>query len=240
MAPDEIKRLYGEEYPAVMLFRGDRLPFLRETRWRRLYGDKTKMLHGVSRFMDGSASITFLELASEWSSWGEKEQVDFCGACSWLHKQPDFPDMLRHIMQHGPSRVWWIIAISVATHLPQQEAYEWLLQKAVPAGPENSANLYQAISITRHPDAVKVLRAHLNVLWRHESLWLDDKFSNIIAYRATCCIKNLIDVGVPAHELVTYVRDLAGHPCSGNRESCVNFLGEHYPWLIKTEERTAG
>jgi hypothetical protein len=96
----ELKRIYGEEYPAAVVHNGIRLPLHRERRFSRSYGsDEHKIWCQVSRFMDGSASITASELQREWHTWDDYERIDFCQECCWLHEQPDFADMIRFIMQ---------------------------------------------------------------------------------------------------------------------------------------------
>lgn len=92
------KSLFGDEYPASVIIEGVRMPLVSERRWSRTYASKEpKMWSVVSRFMDGTATITFQEFACEWPEWGERERRDFCGGCSWLHDQTDFADMLRFI-----------------------------------------------------------------------------------------------------------------------------------------------
>ena len=97
-----MKSQFGGEYPAAVTFEGVRMPLVSERRWTRSYASKDPNRgFEVSRFMDGSAAITFQELASEWPQWNKRDRHDFCSACSWLHKQGDYPDILRFIMQHG-------------------------------------------------------------------------------------------------------------------------------------------
>src|SRR5712671_456019 len=104
---------------------GIRLPLRRERRFSRSYhSDEKKMGSEISRFMDGSASITASELRREWTSWTEETRMDFSQSCSWLHEQPDFPEMLRFIMQHGDPDHWSGIALNVASQLPRDEAFD--------------------------------------------------------------------------------------------------------------------
>ena len=100
--------MYGEEYPSAVVMEGTRMVLAIETRFTRTYRvpeaeRKTAKCGGyiVSRFMDGSASITAEQLRHEWPTWKEWERVDFCQSSSWLYKQIDYPEMLRFIMQHG-------------------------------------------------------------------------------------------------------------------------------------------
>jgi hypothetical protein len=227
-----MKTYFGDEYPAAITVDGVRLPLIAERRWTRTYADQGRNVwHHHSRFMDGSATISFPLFAKEWPSWSEEERQDFCSACSWLQEQPDFPDILRYIMQHGGPDEWAAVAGSVGTRLPQNEAFDILTRALQSVDLDRACNISQGISLTKHPDAKRVLRAHLAVLWSQPSLWDDDEFLNWLAYGATCCIEHLIAVGAPAQDFTEHVRRLAGHQCAGNRDSCRQFLSEHFSWL---------
>ena len=227
-----MKSYFGDEYPAAITVDGVRMPLESERRWTRIYAtEDRKMFHHISRFMDGSAAITFAEFAREWSTWTEHDRLDFCGSCSWLHEQADFPDMLRYIMQHGGPHDWSAIANSVGTRLPQGEAFDLLTRALHSIELHAACNISQGVSLTKHPEAERVLRAHLAALWAHPSLWEDDEFNNWIAYGATCCIEHLIAVGAPPTDFTEQVRALAAHPCDRNRDSCRRFLAKHFPWL---------
>jgi hypothetical protein len=76
--------MYGNEYPAAVAIEGSRMPLARETRFSRDYltpesERKTAKISGttVSRFMDGSASMTAEQLRNEWPTWTRWEQMDF-------------------------------------------------------------------------------------------------------------------------------------------------------------------
>lgn len=227
-----MKSYFGDEYPAAVTFDGVRMPLVTERRWTRSYAAKDrKMWYKVSRFMDGSAAITFQEFAREWPKWSERERQDFCGACSWLHQQADYPDILRYIMQHGGPDDWSAIANSVGTRLPRDEAYDLLTRVLRATDPGRGSNISQGISLTKHPEAESVLRAHLSSLWSHPSLWQDDDFTNWLAFEATTCIAHLIELGASPADFAEQVRELSKHACSGNRDSCRNFLQKHYSWL---------
>jgi hypothetical protein len=121
----ELKRYFGSEYPVAVMVDGVRQPLDKETRFsRRYYSPDRKMGNQVSRFMDGSASISFDELRREWPAWAEAERMDFCGASAWLEGQSDFPDILRFIMQHSGPDEWLTIAMSVSRQLPANEAFD--------------------------------------------------------------------------------------------------------------------
>ena len=206
-AAGTMKNDFGDEYPAAITFKGVRMPLIVERRWTRYYASKNpKMGHLISRFMEGSAAFTFQELARDWPTWSEDERQDFCSACVWLNKQSDYPDILRYIMQHGGPDDWSAIATFVGTLLPQGEAFDLLTRALHSTELENACNISQGISLTKHPDAERVLRAHLNALWSHPSLWTDNDFSNSLAYGATCCIEHLIAIGAPAQDFTAQVR----------------------------------
>jgi hypothetical protein len=232
MTADDFKELYGEEYPAAILASGKRMPLHHETRFTRYYSaEDEKLEHHISRFMDGSASITASKLQQEWPSWDEHLRMDFCQNCAWLHQQVDFPEMLRFIVQHGSPSDLSGIALDVAGCLPLEEAFEILIRGLETAEIGKSSNISQAISLTKHPKAEETLRKYLKSIWKHPALWIGADFLNWVAFDATTCIAHLIELGVSPPEFSDKVRELSTHVCSHNRESCRNFLSKHYSWL---------
>jgi len=229
---DELKNVFGDEYPAAVIRDGIRLPLRRERRFSRSYdSEEQKLGSEVSRFMDGSASITASELQGEWHTWGDDERMDFCNSCCWLHEQPDFPEMLRFIMQHAAPGEWSSIAMSVASQLPRDEAFDILLRALRTVEIGKSANIGQAIAITKHPEAEPTLRRHLDAIWAQRALWNDAEFLNWVAFDAMTCIAHVIELGATPSDFEERVRRLAQHPCAHNRDSCRNFLSKHYSWL---------
>jgi hypothetical protein len=193
MNAEELKKRYGDEYPAAITFKGRRMPLAKERRFSRFYSLKEERFSvHLSRFMDESASMTAADLQIQWPRWTESERHDFCFACGWLSRQPDFPEMVRFIMQHGGRQDWTTMATNAAGSLPKEEAFDLLLRVLSSCEPEHTANITQAIAITKHSQAESVLRDHLEVLWRHERLWEDASFTNWIAFSATTCIAHLI------------------------------------------------
>jgi len=228
----ELKKLYGDEYPAAVVSNGIRMPLRRERRFSRSYhSDEHKMGTEVSRFMDGSASITSSRLQQEWPSWSEDVRMDFCQECSWLHEQPDFPEMVRFIMQHGSPDEWSAAALHAASQLPQDEAFDILFRALRTVELGHASNLTQAIAKTKHPSADATLRRHLDAVWEHPALWNNADFINWLAFEATTCITHLIELGASPEDFVAQVRRLSWHVCSHNRDSCRNFLSKHYSWL---------
>ena len=150
--------------------------------------------------MDGSASITASELQREWHTWTDSQRMDFCQSCCWLHEQPDFPDMLRFIMQHAAPDEWSGVAMSVASQLPPDEAFDILLRALRTVEIGHTSNIGQAIAITKHRDAEPTLRRHLEAIWAHSALWENAEFINWVAFDATTCVAHLIELGAPPRD----------------------------------------
>jgi len=229
----DLKKAYGQEYPAAITDKGTRIPLAMETRFTRLYALRGKMQHHhyFSRFMDGSATMSFEQLKSEWPKWTETERLDFCGSSCWLYQQSDFPEMLRFIVKDAGCDEMSAIALSISGHLPQDEAYQILFRALRLAPVGRACNFSQAIAHTKHPEAEATIRHHLRAVSAHPALWDDDKFSNSIAFEATCCVEHLLELGAPPSDFEAQVRQLSKHTCSHNRRTCRNFLGKYYPWL---------
>jgi hypothetical protein len=228
----DLKKQYGDEYPAAIVADGVRMPLHRERRFSRIYDSNDhKVQHEISRFMDGTASITASKLQQEWPGWTDETRMDFCQSCDWLDGQADFPEMLRFIMQHGSSEHWSGIALSVASQLPRDEAFDTLVRALRSTEPGQSSNIAQAIAYTKHPEAEAMLRQHLAALWAHPALWENTEFINSVGFDAIACIVHLIELGAPPSDFTEQVRRLSEHICPHNRESCRNFLSKHYSWL---------
>lgn len=228
---EELKRRYGEEYPAAVIIDGSRMPLAKERRFSRSYRSvEQKTGADISRFMDGSASITIAQLQNQWATYSGDERMDFCNSCCWLHEQSDFPEMLRFIMQHGSPGEWSAVAMPVAVHLPQDESFDILLRALSSSEIGKCSNLTQAIALTKHPNAETTVRNHLEVVWTHKALWKDDKFVNWVAYDAITCIQHLIELGAPSSDFEEQVRQLSQHQCAGNRKSCTRLFA-FYSWL---------
>ncbi len=228
----DLKKCYGEEYPAAVTVNGLRMVLRSERRFARSY-DSADHKNGceISRFMDGSASITAIELQNDWLNWTDTERLDFCNSCCWLNGQSDFPEMLRFIMRNGCPEHWAGIALSVASHLPCDEAFETLVRALHNTDIGRTSNLTQGIAKTKHPHAIVTLRNHLATLWASPDLWNNNDFLNWVGFDATTCIEHLIELGASPSDFTEVVRQLSEHVCSRNRESCRNFLSKHYSWL---------
>ena len=235
MDSPEIVRRFGPEYPAAILVQGVRIPLHSESRFRRVYKNDQAQ-HYFSRFMDHSATMTFEELSREWPQWDERLRQEFCSECNWLAGQEDFPAMLRLIIKSGHASEWSAIALSIASEIPQAEAFEFLSRALANVPADDSANFSQAVAKTRHPQAAEVIRKHLESLWSHPRLWDQDKFQNFVAFAAICSIQHLLELGERSAQFEEKVKALAMHQCAGSRRSCQNFLKKYFPWLDSSAE----
>jgi hypothetical protein len=226
-------KTFGDEYPAAVVEKGVRMPLAIETPFSRYYHSGEPKRGGllISRFMDGSASMTMAELQRDWPSWTDEQRVDFCQSCIWLHEQADYADMLRFIMGHGSPSVWGATALQVATALPSDEAFPLLLGVLRATIIGQGANITHAIAKTKHRDAKATLQQHLRAVWEHPGLWADDEWLNWIALDTTTCIEHLIELGESPADFEDRVRRLSQHVCPQNRDSCRNYLSKHYSWL---------
>ncbi|WP_035614846.1 hypothetical protein [Haloferula sp. BvORR071] len=232
MDPDELKRRFGEEYPAALTFEGKRLPLKGESLFGRTYVEEgTEKFFTISRFMDGSATISLEELEAEWPAWSDRLRGSFCMGLGWLRDQADFRGMLQYIMDHGGEDERGAIANIVASALPQDQAFDFLVTALRNHQGPGSANLIQGIAATEHPHASGILREHLAYLWQMPDLWKEDPFMNWTAFDASCCILHLLEAGGVPGDYEEQVRCLASHACEGNRRSTKSYLGAYYPWL---------
>jgi hypothetical protein len=207
---------FGPEYPhAVTKPDGERLPLLREKRWSREFGTEQSTLI-ISRFVDGSATISLAELRGEWSQWTRAERLDYAVNSSPLEGMADFPDQLRFVVSNGGPEEWSAVASSIARCLPTDEAFG-ILTSFLDETPQGSrSNLYQAIERVGHPGSLDVLLEELELLGAHPAIGDDDSFLNWLAYDLTCGIQHALRLGAPPAQFEDAVRRLAIHPCVGN------------------------
>lgn len=212
---------------------GEKLPFLLETRWSRLFSDEKRgKTFVVSRFMDGSTSISIHQLREQWPSWSESERCDFCQACGSIENAEELTQIVRFVLEVGSLDECSGVALDAARVLPRDEAFD-LLVAALDRSRDGRAlcNLLQGIAATKHPGADILLREQLERLWASPQLWEHDSFTNWTAYDAQTCIQELLNLGASPSEFEAKVRMLAEHSCDGIRQSCRTFLGKYYPWL---------
>ncbi|HWY75384.1 MAG TPA: hypothetical protein VN281_07195 [Verrucomicrobiae bacterium] len=233
---DSLRKMFGDEYPRVAVIYGVRIPLSFETQFTRYYnsGDPRVTSLDVSRFMDGSASMTLEQLRREWPTWTREQKHDFCRASCWLYKQADYRDMLRFIMVHGGPEEWSASAVIIATYLPSGEAFDFLRGVLRDTSVEAYPSIVQAIATTKHPEAEQTLRKYLGIVWAHPKLWIDIEGLNRIADAAVACIRELIELGASPSDFEDQVRKLSEHICAKNRESCRRWQAKYYPWLKET------
>jgi hypothetical protein len=232
VTPEQLEEFYGKDYPNSVTCEGVPMRLEREGRFSRTYVSADgRSSTKISRFMDRSATITFADLREEWPSWSEHERDAFCGASAWLADQRDFVDMLRFLMHSTNAKQHSILVSLIGQYVPQQEAFDFLFRLLQQPSGYPSANITQAIAITKHPEAEGVIRAHFTELWADATLWDDAPFTNWRAFDATCCIAHLLELGVPSREFEEKVGALAQHSCKGNRDSCSTFLHTYFDWL---------
>jgi len=232
------KRDLGSDYPAAIVVDGVRTPLAIETWFCRYYHTGQSGTGGctVSRFMDGSASMAAEQLRVEWPAWTREQRLDFCDACVWLYQQSDFGEMLRFVMRNGGPDEWTRIAQPFSSYLPPDEAFRLLCDALSAVEVGKAANIIQAIATTKHPEAVETLRKHLQCVWARPDLWHADAWLNHVAFEALICVEHLLGLGASPADFEDQVHRLSEHVCQRNRESCLRFLSEHYPWLSELHE----
>lgn len=198
----------------------------RETPWSREYRkpDGTPALLD-SRFRDGSATISYRQLSTEWDSWCDSEKLDVCQSFCHYHGR-DVAAILRFIIANGNDLLWSTITIPVAMTLPAKEAVAFLRDRI-----ENSeigclANYFQGCSITRSNDTVPTLNEAIIQIWQSPELMLPDSFCNWVTHDAIWCIDALVRLGEPTVRLANRYDQLTRHPTMGAQS--VQWLAEHF------------
>lgn len=238
---ETLRAEYGDEFPRAVNLLGVRYALTRERAFSRVYwAADRKSSFVMSRFHDGSASISLPEVEARWAGWSNDERLDLCASLGSLEGQDDVPGILRFLWQHGDPICQGTLALQVAYRLPQDEAFALLCDALGKGRPGDAANISQGVAHTKHPKAQEVLLAHLDTLWGAGDLWDDDPFTNFRAFDATCCIQHLLELGAEPALFEDKVRRLAAHPCKGNRDTCAGYLRPHYPWLPAYEAPTFG
>tara|TARA_R110002111_G_scaffold110775_1_gene170477 strand:- start:223 stop:891 length:669 start_codon:yes stop_codon:yes gene_type:complete len=206
------------------LLEGTRLA--RETRWSKEYQhpDGTNALLD-SRFRDRSATISYRQLSTEWASWSDAEELDFCQ--SFCHyRGRNFAKMLRFIMDNGNDSVWSTIAMPVAMTLPTNEAVAFLCNRIENSEIGSRANYFQGCWITQSSDTIPTLNDAINQTWRSPKLMLPGSFCNWVTHDAIWCIDALARLGEPKEQLLDRYKQLSRHPTMGSQ--AVKWLAEHF------------
>ncbi len=230
---------FGEEYPAVILIRGVRVPLRLETRFIRYFPNPEPWLPRqnddleISRFVDGSVTVTLAQLPTEWAAWTEHDRMDFCRSIDDLQllEQPDLPAMVEFIVHHANYDELSCVAPCVPRIFPQEEAFRLLLVALENSAIGHGTNIVQAIAGTKHPQAIATLRTQLQSVLNHSALWEDASFVNWVAYEGVYCIRYLIELGAPPVEFEELARKFAQHPCRRIRQSCLKLFSRYYAGL---------
>jgi hypothetical protein len=224
---------FGPAYPELLTDSdGTLMPLVEETRWSRIYRHPTTgRILRISRFMDGSASMSLDGLRENWPKWTPDERHAFSRNAAWLRNQADFPNMLRFMMDGGDKGVWVEIALSVAKEIPQEEAFDLLSNALHATEVRDSTNILQGLAETRHPLALGLIRTRLDMAMTLSEIWHDEPGYNRLASAAICSIEDILDLGGNPADFEQIVRALAEHPSPGTRDICRQRLRSRYSWL---------
>lgn len=199
-----------------------------ETEWSRTFWkqDGTGVFF-QSKFPQGEAMITLSELAQRWPSWSESERHDFCNAvcCGDVR---DKVDIFRFLATDQAEPIRSTIALGVALSLRAEEAYPILKSWANDAKIGHRANFFQAIAITRHPDALDTLQAEFHELSEHPDLFDDSGRYNFVALELVGCIQHLLQLGSSPDTLRPMVSKLRNHPCHRIRQQVKHGLSNSF------------
>jgi hypothetical protein len=234
MDAETLKQMYGDEYPAAIMWNGIRMPLCEETRFMRFFQIANEdSFKSISRFLDGSAHLSFEDLKRELPNWSLEERSDFhLGTMDVsFYEQADGPDMLRYIVANGIQYDWVMVAHQLVIQLSQNEAFELLAACLKKRGEMSAENLMEAIVRTKHPEAEKTLRAWFKENWENPKLWDEDLSLNMVAFDTLGCIRHLISMGVSPKEFEEQVRALAKHPGKKSREYWREFFRLYFPWF---------
>lgn len=188
------------------------MKIVRETPWSREYrgkDDKTAFI--VSRFRDGSCSITLDELRRKWPDWPLSEKVDF--SQSFNHFQGEGrADIFRFLMKQSEHDVWSAIAGVVAITLPVGEVLPFLRNCCETCEVGRGSNYFQALWFAKSPDALGILQTSLDRIWKSPDLMKPEEFCNFIAFDAIWCIDALLRLGESTESLKSHYETLKRHP----------------------------
>jgi hypothetical protein len=199
---------------------------IRETRWSRVYGDKSHQ-YRESRFRDGSATITLEELKHDWHKWPEGEKIDFCQSLVWA-RIPERKDILRFVIDHGDHYTWSAIALLVAMELPPCESVPPLRMWCQSCDVGSGANYYQAVAKTGDPEAHDILKRCFHRVWNSNGLMDNADFCNWVASDAICCVEYLLELNEEPEPFRTVFETLKSHPCKATREAAERRLSKYF------------
>lgn len=205
---------FGPSYPAFLVGRdGARYELAQERRFCRIFRatDARRMIV-ISRFVDGSASMSLRELTEAWPTWGRRDRSDFCQNVHGLGKHPEYAGMLELVFALGDSEARASVAIELVEVLPTDEAYALLDAELARAPLETYPNLVQALARTRHPKALSDLEKLLETLRPAATLGtipLDETRAYATLY-TLCALARARRGG--SESLEPWVLELARHP----------------------------
>ena len=200
----------------------------KETDWSRTFSkqDGSGTYH-QSKFVEGEAKIKLNELVKEWPRWSETERHDFCSAFSRGDLR-NSGDIFRFLAADTTDLIRSTIALAVAVSLDSNEAYPILKKWASDALIGNRANYIQAISLTRHPEALHSLNQEFHELCTHPQLMDDSDWYNDIAMDLVWCIQHLLEHGTPHAEIQQVYSKLKTHPCQKIRDQVERLLAKSF------------
>jgi hypothetical protein len=140
----------------------------------------------------------------------------------------DGADILRYLIRHGDHVVSLTIALSVAMHLPAKEALPVLKEWCLTGEVGYCANYFQALALTKDPEALDFLRQCFRRVWNSPGFMADAEFQNWIALDAMWCMKHMLELGEDINVLRSAYETLKTHPCAGTRDQTQRWLSEHF------------
>ena len=235
---DDWIRPLGEEYPAAVEIGATRTPLAYETRFKRHYIERKpdgESHIGVSRFLDGTASITLQQLEGEWSTWRDADRADFCASMHDLENigQEDFAEIIQFLLENAEVDILGpvVLGLPVRRPFPPEETFHLLTGVLRRSSVEHTAAVIRALGLTQHPGAEPTIRRHLAAIITDPATWVDADFFNRKAQDLAYCILSLVKLGAPPAEFDQIVRRLSEHACERNREWCRRNFAQHYAWL---------
>jgi hypothetical protein len=235
---DDWIRPLGEEYPAAIQIAGTRIPLAYETRFKRHYVERKPNVEShtdISRFPDGTASITLQQLKREWSTWRDADRADFCDSMHDLENigQQDYAEIVRFLLGHAEVDILGpvVLGLPVRQTFPPDETFHLLIGVLQRSSPGHAADVIRALGLTKHAEAEAAIRRHLAAIVVNPATWADADFFNETAQDLAYCILSLVKLGVPTADFDQIVRRLSQHACERNRKWCRRNFAKHYPWL---------
>ena len=172
-----------------------------------------------------AASVTLAELTRDWSRWTETEKVDFAQSFEGYQGR-NRQKILRFLMQNGDHYVWSAIALAVATTFPPKESLPFLRNCSETCDVGQGSNYFQALWLTKSPEAVGIIRQCFDRVWHSPDLMFPAAFCNYTAWDAIWCIDALLRLGEPPESFRVQYEALKAHPTMG--VTVEKRLSEHF------------